>query len=607
MSELVDLDKTVELRLSARDAGFERLSGRPIGEILVALGVCTDDDVNLALDAQAAKPEERLGQLLVSLKRATVKDVARALGIQLEMPLIDSIQVEQIPDEFVQAIPIAFAKHNTLLPIGKLGDSVITAVANPLLTEALDDVALLLGARISPVIALPEVVTEAINRAYDRATGLAHEAVQQLQSDDDEDGDLDAIDLIDEAGSDDAPIIRFVNALLRDAVKIRASDIHIECYERSVVVRNRIDGLLYKKVEAPKQAQSSVIARVKIMSGLNIAEKRLPQDGRIRRKIAGKDIDVRVSTIPTAHGERVVMRILDRSSVLLSLEDLGFERDTYANIINLIERPHGIILVSGPTGSGKTTTLYAALSKINKPDINILTVEDPVEYQLPGIGQMQVQSKIDLTFASGLRAFLRQDPDVIMVGEIRDRETAEIAIQASLTGHLVLSTVHTNDAPGAITRLVDMGIEPFLVASSLVGLLAQRLVRRPCPDCARPVRPSESLVLELGLEPSKFYAGGYKFPDVKGMRTLPPGTMLEAVGCPACRQEGYRGRTAIYELLMITSQVRRLCLDKADAGTIRNAALAAGMVSLRFDGARKVVQGMTTAEEVMLTTAETGD
>jgi general secretion pathway protein E len=581
MSELVDLDKTMELRLSARDAGFERLSGRPIGEILVALGVCTDDDINLALDAQAAKPEERLGQLLVSLKRATVKDVARALGIQLEMPLIDSIQVELIPDEFVQAIPIAFAKHNTLLPIGKLGDSVITAVANPLLTEALDDVALLLGARISPVIALPEVVTEAINRAYDRATGLAHEAVQQLQSDDDEDGDLDAIDLIDEAGSDDAPIIRFVNALLRDAVKIRASDIHIECYERSVVVRNRIDGLLYKKVEAPKQAQSSVIARVKIMSGLNIAEKRLPQDGRIRRKIAGKDIDVRVSTIPTAHGERVVMRILDRSSVLLSLEDLGFERDTYANIINLIERPHGIILVSGPTGSGKTTTLYAALSKINKPDINILTVEDPVEYQLPGIGQMQVQSKIDLTFASGLRAFLRQDPDVIMVGEIRDRETAEIAIQASLTGHLVLSTVHTNDAPGAITRLVDMGIEPFLVASSLVGVLAQRLVRTLCKQCKEPYTPSYEELHKIGL------------------KAQPGDTYFREKGCAACLGTGYSGRAGIYELLLVTEQIRSLVLKNVDAGTIRRAGMAAGMKTLLDDGGRRVRLGHTTAEEVL--------
>jgi len=577
----LDMEKTSELRLSARDAGFESLSGRPIGEILVALGALTDDDVNLGLDAQMGRAQERLGEILVSLKRCTQKDVLRALGVQLEMPVIEHIQVDQIPDEFVQAIPIAFAKQNLLLPIGKLGDSVITAIANPLMTEALDDVALLLSARISPVIAPPDLITDAINRAYDRATGLATEAVQRLQSDDDEDGDLDAIDLIDESGTDDAPIIRFVNALLRDAVKIRASDIHVECYERAVVVRNRIDGLLYKKVEAPKQAQASIIARVKIMSGLNIAEKRLPQDGRIRRKIAGKDIDVRVSTIPTAHGERVVMRILDRSSVLLSLEDLGFDSGTYDHITQLIEKPHGILLVSGPTGSGKTTTLYAALSKINRPDINILTVEDPVEYQLPGIGQMQVQSKIDLTFANGLRSFLRQDPDVIMVGEIRDRETAEIAIQASLTGHLVLSTVHTNDASGAITRLVDMGIEPFLVASSLIGVLAQRLVRTLCKVCKEPYTPSPEELAKIMV------------------KAKPGDTFFREKGCAACLSTGYQGRAGIYELLLVNDAIRALVLKNVDAGTIRRQAMANGMRTLLEDGGRRVRIGQSTAEEVL--------
>jgi general secretion pathway protein E len=290
--------------------------------------------------------------------------------------------------------------------------------------------------------------------------------------------------------------------------------------------------------------------------------------------------------------------------VLLGLADIGFANDHLASIRDIIKRPHGILLVTGPTGSGKTTTLYAALSEINSPDINILTVEDPVEYQLEGISQTQVNSKIDLTFASGLRSFLRQDPDVIMVGEIRDRETAEVAITASLTGHLVFSTVHTNDAAGGITRLVDMGIEPFLVASSLVGLLAQRLVRRPCYECARPVRPSEEILRELGLDPTRFFTGGYKFPDVKGMRLPPPGTVFEPVGCPACQQLGYKSRTGIYELLLVSDKVRRLCLEKADAGSVRSAAMEEGMVTLRFDGARKVVQGMTTPEEVMLMTAE---
>jgi general secretion pathway protein E len=293
--------------------------------------------------------------------------------------------------------------------------------------------------------------------------------------------------------------------------------------------------------------------------------------------------------------------------VLLGLADIGFANDHLDMIRSVIKRPHGILMVTGPTGSGKTTTLYACLSEINSPDINILTVEDPVEYQLEGISQTQVNSKIDLTFASGLRSFLRQDPDVIMVGEIRDRETADVAITASLTGHLVLSTVHTNDAAGGITRLIDMGIEPFLVTSSLVGLLAQRLVRRPCKQCARPVRPSEEILRELGLEPATFFAGGYKFPDVKGMNPCPPGTVFEPVGCPACNELGYKGRTGIYEMLMINEPVRKLALEKADASQIRDAAVAAGMVTLRLDGARKVVLGMTTPEEVMLMTAESTD
>jgi general secretion pathway protein E len=391
------------------------------------------------------------------------------------------------------------------------------------------------------------------------------------------------------------------------AAKDGASDIHIRPGEKDILVRYRVDGVLREVKRAPKKFQQSIIARVKIMAGLNIAEKRLPQDGRIRRKMAGRDVDMRVATAPTAAGESVTIRLLDRSSVLLGLADIGFAADHLEQIRSIIKRPHGILLVTGPTGSGKTTTLYACLSEINAPDINILTVEDPVEYQLEGISQTQVNTKIDLTFASGLRSFLRQDPDVIMVGEIRDRETAEVAITASLTGHLVFSTVHTNDAAGGITRLVDMGIEPFLVASSLVGLLAQRLVRRPCYECARPVRPSDEVLRELGLEPRAFFGGGYHFPSVKGQRPPPVGTVYEPVGCPACNELGYKGRTGIYELLMINEPVRRLALEKADAGSIRNAAVESGMVPLRFDGARKVVLGMTTPEEVMLMTAESTD
>ncbi len=559
------------------------LAGRPFGEIAVALGFATREQVEEALAAQLGDEPPRLGEVLQAEGRLDAEAVARVLSTQLEMPFEAKIDIDKIPDELVQKVPIGFAKHHRILPLEPREEGCLVAMADPVDTEALDDLSLLLGTRPMPIIVLEAAIADAINRVYDRATGLAHEAAAQLQSEEEAEDDLDAIDLIDEASSDDAPIIRFVNALLRDAVKARASDIHIEAYERTVVVRNRIDGILYKKVEVPKHAQSSIIARIKIMAGLNIAEKRLPQDGRIRRRIAGKDIDVRVSTIPTSHGERVVMRILDRSSTLLSIKDLGFSRENYERIEGLITRPHGIMLVSGPTGSGKTTTLYAALTRINSPDINILTVEDPVEYQLPGVGQMQVQSKIDLTFANGLRAFLRQDPDVIMVGEIRDRETAEIAIQASLTGHLVLSTVHTNDAPGAVTRLVDMGVEPFLVSSTLIGVLAQRLVRNLCPACKQPYNPNPDQLAELGLPR-----------DQEGV------VFHSEVGCGNCLETGYRGRSGIYELLMVDDEVRRLIIKNVDAGTIKKyATRKAGMKTLLQDGVRKVVEGKTTPEEVL--------
>ncbi|MEE2902819.1 MAG: type II secretion system ATPase GspE [Myxococcota bacterium] len=570
-----------------RMPNLEIRASHKLGEILIAQGACSEEELEAALQVQIEdKPDQRIGQILIGQKAVEELHVLKALAAQCEIELIETVRIDEVPDELIKDVPISFAKANTVLPIAR-DDFGITAVINdPLNSLALDDLGVLLGDRVTPLLASSEIITQAINKVYDRATGLAHEAVQELQNDDDAEDDLDAIDLIDEATGDDAPIIKFVNALLRDAVKDRVSDIHVECFEKSVVVRTRIDGILYKKVEAPKQAQAPVIARIKIMAGLNIAEKRLPQDGRIRRKIAGKDIDVRVSTVPTAYGERVVMRILDRSSVLLSLEDLGFEKTQYENMTNLIERPHGILLVSGPTGSGKTTTLYAALSKINTPDINILTVEDPVEYQLPGIGQMQVQSKIDLTFASGLRAFLRQDPDVIMVGEIRDKETAEIAIQASLTGHLVLSTVHTNDAAGATTRLADMGIEPFLVASSLCGILAQRLIRTLCKHCKKPYHPTAEQAAKINLEVT---------PDM---------VFYQEVGCDKCLNTGYSGRRGIYELLVVSDNVRRLVLQSADAGAVKRAAMEEGMTTLLDDGARKVLGGVTSPEEVLRVAAE---
>jgi general secretion pathway protein E len=581
-----------------------------IGEILVSRCGVSKDAIDRALSRQLEEGGGLLGEILVRLKLVDEDQLAMALALQSESDYLrDLPRAEDIGVELIEKLPINFARQRLVMPLGR-GQSgrVMVAVSDPTAVDVIDAVSVLLGEPVDPVVASATKITDLINKTYTRLRGGA-ELEEGVKKGDEEQGEEvqneELNDLLD--ANDEAPIINWVNSLMFQAAREGASDIHIRPGEKDIIVRYRVDGVLREAKRAPKKFQPSIIARIKIMAGLNIAEKRLPQDGRIRRKMAGKDVDMRVATSPTSAGESVTIRLLDRSSVLLGLADIGFAEDHLELIRAIIARPHGILLVTGPTGSGKTTTLYACISEINSPDLNILTVEDPVEYQLEGISQTQVNSKIDLTFASGLRSFLRQDPDVIMVGEIRDRETAEVAITASLTGHLVFSTVHTNDAAGGITRLIDMGIEPFLVASSLVGLLAQRLVRRPCKDCARPVRPPERTLVELGLDPVKFYAGDYQFPAVKGQRSIPPGTVLEPVGCPACQQLGYKGRTGIYELLMINDAVRRLALEKADAGSIRNAAIENGMVSLRFDGARKVLLGMTTPEEVLLMTAESSD
>jgi general secretion pathway protein E len=393
-------------------------------------------------------------------------------------------------------------------------------------------------------------------------------------------------DLLEAA--DEAPIIKLVNSLLFEAATKRASDIHVEPFERDLLIRYRIDGILYNVLTPPKRLQASIISRIKIMAGLNIAEKRLPQDGRISIKIAGRDVDIRVSAIPTAHGERLVLRLLDKGTLLLQLTEIGLDAERLKTLNRLIRLSHGIVLVTGPTGSGKTTTLYAALNTINAPDKNIITIEDPIEYQLRGVGQMQVNPKINLTFAAGLRSILRQDPDVIMVGEIRDGETAEIAIHASLTGHLVFSTLHTNDAAGAITRLLDMGIEPFLVASSLVAIVAQRLVRVLCPACRHPYHPNGDELAKLGIRANR----------------ASEITCFRAGGCDECHSTGYRGRTGIYEILVLDDELRALILSKADANAIKARAMERGMRTLRDDGAQKVLSGVTTTEEVLRVTAE---
>ena len=515
---------------------------------------------------------------------------ARARAAEYELPFVARIAVGDVDHELLATLPMQFARRNLVLPLKREGDEIVVALGDPRALGPLDDLRVLYGMPTRAVVVPPDALTEAINRAYDFASGSAADLMGNLEE---ERLDLIATELEEPRdlleASDEAPIIRLVNSLLFQAVKDRASDIHIEPFERVLTVRFRIDGILYDVISPPKRFQPVIISRVKVMGGLDIAEKRLPQDGRIRTKVAGKDIDVRVSVIPTAYGERVVLRLLDRAATLLGLEELGLSGRNVAMVDRLIHQSHGIILVTGPTGSGKTTTLYAALSTINSSERNIITIEDPIEYQLQGVGQMQVNPKIELTFANGLRSILRQDPDVIMVGEIRDSETAEIAIQAALTGHLVFSTLHTNDSASAVTRLVEMGTEPFLVSSSVLAVMAQRLLRRVCDQCRRVLRPTAELLGEIGLTPE----------EAEG-RTLYTG----GGGCPACKATGYRGRTGIHELLVVDDDIRTLIMKNADAAAIRRAATAAGMVTLREDGASKVLAGETTIEEVLRVTQE---
>jgi len=556
--------------------------------LLLDRGLIAPEDLDRARSVQAEKGRT-LADAIRSLGLVPETDLSRAVAEAVGLPWIGEVRPGEIPDAWTRAVPIPFARGHRLLPVGEDGDRIVVALVDPDDLDALNDLRVLLGRPLRPVIAPADAIQHAINRAYEQGSDRAEEIMEELA-----DGGLDSLaqeleeprDLLD--ASDEAPVIRLVNGILFQAVKDRASDIHIEPFEREIQIRYRIDGVLYPVLTPPKPLQAPITSRIKVMAGLDIAEKRLPQDGRIRIKIAGKDIDIRVSVLPTAFGERVVMRLLDKSAVLLDLEELGLGGDRLEVFKKLIRRPHGILLVTGPTGSGKTTTLYAALSRINSRDINIITVEDPIEYQLEGIGQIQVNPKIELTFAAGLRSILRQDPDVIMVGEIRDAETAEIAIQASLTGHLVFSTLHTNDAAGAMTRLVEMGLEPFLVSSSILAVLAQRLVRVLCPACREAYEPPPQALVDLGV-------------DQEALRGR---SLYRPVGCPQCRHTGYRGRTGIYELLVVNDTVRDLVMQGANSVTIKEEARRQGMLTLREDGVAKVLRGITSAEEVLRVTQE---
>jgi general secretion pathway protein E len=585
---------------------------RFLGEMLARRGAVAPERLELLYGVQREKGGD-LVDLVVNANLTDEKTIARILADEAQLVLVESVDPSAVKTETATRLPIAFAKNHKILVTSEDDARVHVLVADPFDTAAIDDVRIIFGKPVEAQVATGEQITDAINRVYEREAGGG-----ELESGEavvDEEGASDILD-----SDDEAPVIRWVNSLFLGAMKERASDIHIEPEEKEVIVRYRIDGELYIARRAPRAFMHNIVSRIKIESALNIAEKRLPQDGRITKKIAGKGFDIRVSTIPTSRGyERIVMRLLNKSSVLLDLPDLGFSPRDYALMDGLIRRPDGIILVTGPTGSGKTTTLYACVNRINTPNLNILTAEDPVEYEIQGIHQVHVQPKIGLTFASALRAFLRQDPDVVMVGEIRDKETVDIAINASLTGHLVLSTIHTNDAAGAVTRMVDMGVEPFLIRSSVIGILAQRLVRVLCPHC-KVGYPAEDFELnELGLSAERIFAREQRkaIPTTRYYpRTVREVDVLEQVsqlerptfykqrGCDKCSNTGFLGRRGIYELLMMDDAVGPLILRNADAQALKRAAMDQGMDSLRDDGARKVLTGLTTVEEVLAATQE---
>jgi general secretion pathway protein E len=559
---------------------------RLIGDILKEIRSLSEDTLAEALVIQKERGG-RLGEILIEKGAITEPDLLKALGIQFGLPVWTSISREDMDISFTERIPIQFLKKYKMVPV-TTHDKVYIAVNDPMSFQAQDDVCLIQGwDGVQTVLAPHSAILSAINYAYDMSSDSAEQVIQDMREED-RDLILSAVeetgDLLDDTS--DAPIIKLVNLILSQAVKARASDIHIEPYQNRIKIRYRLDGILHDMLTPPKHIQSTLISRIKIMARLNIAEKRLPQDGRIEIKIGDKDVDIRVSTIPIAFGERVVLRLLDKSNVLLRLTDLGMPEQGLRRFNELIRSSHGIILVTGPTGSGKTTTLYSALSTINNPDINIITIEDPIEYQIEGVGQIQVNPKINLTFANGLRSIVRQDPDVILVGEIRDLETAEIAIQSALTGHLVFSTLHTNDSASAVTRLIDMGIEPFLVTSSVIGILAQRLVRTVCHECKAPYSPDEESLENIGITTDM----------AKGK------DMFKGPGCQNCLNTGYQGRRGIFELMIMDDPIKNLILKTSDSNSIKRKAIEQGMVTLRQDGAMKVINGVTTVEEVLRVT-----
>ena len=552
-----------------------------LGEMLIAEGLLTKEQLERALTEQK-QHGGRIGSILKGLAFVTEEDIIKVLGKQLGIQHVVLANVIIDPD-LLKVIPETLARRYQVMPISKRDKALTVAMVDPLNVFAIDDIRRLAGLDIHPVVSTEGDLLKAIDRFYGSKTTM-EEAARDMDMEGYGRTIVEQVTDIEKI-ADDTPVIKLVNTMIMQAVRDGASDIHIEPDQDLLRIRYRVDGMLHEVMSIPKHLHAGVISRIKIMADLDISEKRVPQDGRIQMRIGEKDIDLRLSTLPTIFGEKIVMRLLDKSSIKLGLGEIGFSPDTFKRFSGMIRRPYGLILVTGPTGSGKTTTLYAALNSINSIDKNIITIEDPVEYQLKVVNQVQVYPKVGITFATGLRSILRQDPDVIMVGEIRDTETANIAIQAALTGHLVLSTLHTNDAAGAIVRLVDMGAEPFLVASSLLCVVAQRLIRRICPRCKKAYQPPNDLLISLGV----------KMADI---------SFMKGEGCQECRSTGYEGRDGIYELLGIDEGIRNLIVSKASSSAIRSHAISNGFVTLREEGIKRALKGQTTVEEVLRVTQE---
>ncbi|MHC4638102.1 MAG: type II secretion system ATPase GspE [Planctomycetota bacterium] len=547
---------------------------------------------------------ERIDEVLLRCPYFTEESVLKLFAEALGQDFLEDISARQVPAEFVEMIPATYAQHHFLIGIKPKGDDetdgesdsdeITIVLSKPLDTNALDNVSKMLKMPVYSAIATRTTITAAIDVAYEQRTTVIEEVAEELDSQ-----NLDQ--LVDEVSTSDdlldvvnrPPVIRLVNDILFRALQLRASDIHVHPYEMKIQIRYRVDGILYDTLSLNRNVLSLIISRIKVMAGMDIAERRMPQDGRCSVRLGQREVDLRVSTVPTSYGERAVLRLLDKSTALYGLNELGLWEDDLKRFDSLLTRTHGVIFVTGPTGSGKSTTLYACLSRINSAEKNIMTIEDPIEYQLGGISQMQVASKKGMTFANSLRHVLRQDPDVIMVGEVRDIETARMAIQSSLTGHLVFSTLHTNDSAGAISRLLDLGVEPYLVSSSLIAVMAQRLVRKVCPDCREEYEPAQHELRELGLLSMDSLSLG---PDGE------QGKFYMGAGCDRCFQTGYRGRTGVYELMLISEEIQDLIYKRESAGVIKKVSLNAGLQTLRMDGTRKAISGTTTIAEVLRVT-----